>query len=62
MSVVYGVYDLMSRFVRVPVAGTGAADPTDCGLQPSPADADAFRELSRTVAGSEYARELLDAS
>jgi carbonic anhydrase len=62
MEVVYGVYDLLSRYVRVPVAGAAAAGTADAGLEPPPTDADSYRELAQRVASSDYASELLNST
>lgn len=56
--VAYGVYDLVSRRVRVPRAS--AED--DFTLQVPPADLDELNELGRAIAGSEFVTSILDAS
>jgi carbonic anhydrase len=55
---VFGVYDLGTRRVQVPLAGP---DGTGCDvcLADAPADREAFAELDRQVAGSPLIRRLL---
>jgi carbonic anhydrase len=55
--VAFGVYDLVSRRVRVPRAGVEH----DFTLQVPPADLDELNELGRAIAGSEFVASILDA-
>jgi len=55
----YGVYDLGSRLVRLPLAGPGEDLLTDSGLYDPPKDAAGFEELAGRLAGSGRTRWLL---
>lgn len=56
---VYGVYNLATRRVGVPLSGRAGPDGADPGLLVPPRDAEAFRELGQAVAGSDLVRGLL---
>jgi hypothetical protein len=51
LEVAYGVYDLSSRRVGVPLGG--GPDPAGAALIEPPPDAEIFRELGRAVAASD---------
>ncbi len=59
ITVVYGIYDLASRYIRLPYSvGAPAAD--ECGLFAPPRNGDEFRAISRDLAAGKYLRHLLE--
>lgn len=61
-AVLYGSYDLASRFVRLPLAPPGAPVSREIGLFPPPEGVASFRRLAGTVAGSASVARLLAGS
>ena len=59
LGVVFGVYDLVSRRVRLPLSTPDALTPAEIGFLPPPRDAAGFRALSRRLAASAFVRSLL---
>lgn len=59
VTVVYGVYDLASRYIRLPYS-KGDPTPAECGLFAPPRNADEFRMISRDLAAGEFLRHLLE--
>ncbi len=59
ITVVYGVYDLASRYIRLPYS-VGAPAPAECGLFAPPRNGDEFRAISRDLAAGQYLRHLLE--
>jgi carbonic anhydrase len=59
VEVVYGVYDLATRRVDVPLAGRPDPEGADPALLAPPRDAEAFRDLGRAVGESARVRALL---
>jgi carbonic anhydrase len=57
--VLFGTYDLASRYVRLPVAPDGRKTPSGIGLLPAPDDDHEFRRLAATVARSASIAALL---
>lgn len=58
VGVVFGVYDLLSRRVQVPLAGD-LAGMNEVSLMPPPQDLEGFAKLGKQVAGSDVIRALL---
>lgn len=58
LEVVFGVYDLVSRYVRLPIAPSGPNTP-DTGLHYPPADERGFEQLADSVADGAFIRSLL---
>ncbi len=56
--VVFGVYDLASRFVRLPLERSTSSG-ADIGLHDPPRDSRGFEELAQRLAAGEYMRGLL---
>jgi carbonic anhydrase len=59
VEVVYGLYDLATRRVGVPLADRPGPDGVDSALLVPPRDTEAFRELGCAVAGSDQIHALL---
>jgi carbonic anhydrase len=49
LSVVFGAYDLASRFIRLPLSPAGEITEEEKGLFPPPKDEDEFRELAMRI-------------
>lgn len=54
--VVYGVYDLATRYVRLPLTADGAAD---AGLRAPPADSTGLEQQAGQIASGEIVRRIL---
>lgn len=59
VAVAFGVYDLVSRQVRLPLSPPRALTRAEIGLFPPPAGAVAFQHLTRRLARGRLVRELL---
>jgi carbonic anhydrase len=57
--ILFGVYDLASRRVRVPLAAGDGDSATEVVLAEAPTSREAFRQFAGRVAGSNHIRELL---
>lgn len=57
--VVFGAYDLISRYVRLPLSPSSQVTEEEKGLFPPPDDAEDFRQLSRRICSGELVRSLL---
>ncbi len=60
--VLFGTYDLASRYVRLPLAPVGRKTPSGIGLFPAPEGDHALRRLATAVAGSASIAALLHGS
>jgi carbonic anhydrase len=60
LKVAFGVYDLVSRNVRMPLSVTARITEEEKGLFAPPEDADDFRELALRLCGSGLTQELLN--
>lgn len=61
VAVAFGVYDLVSRHVRLPLSPPRALTRAEIGLFPPPAGAAAFQHLARRLARGRLVRDLLGA-
>jgi carbonic anhydrase len=59
LGVVFGAYDLISRYVRLPLSPQDSLTEEEKGLFAPPENAAGFRELSRRVCGGRLIRNLL---
>ncbi|HEX8814821.1 MAG TPA: carbonic anhydrase [Terriglobales bacterium] len=59
LGVVYGAYDLISRYVRLPLSPHDALTEEEKGLFAPPEDAAGFHELSRRICRGKFIRDLL---
>ncbi len=59
LDVVFGTYDLSTRYVRMPLSPPGAITEEEKGLFTPPEDVEGFRQLSRRICGGALVRKLL---
>ena len=59
IDVVFGVYDLDSRLVRLPLAATSPFSTGEMGLFPAPTEPEEFRRLAHSVCGGGHVESLL---
>jgi carbonic anhydrase len=59
LGVVFGAYDLISRYVRLPLSPHDSLTEEEKGLFPPPEDAAGFREFSRKICSGTFIRNLL---
>jgi carbonic anhydrase len=59
LGVVFGAYDLISRYVRLPLSPHDSLTEEEKGLFAPPADAAGFHELSRRICKGEFIRRML---
>lgn len=59
LSVVFGAYDLSSRYIRLPLSPAGEITEEEKGLFPPPKDEDAFRELALRICRGKLIQSLL---
>jgi carbonic anhydrase len=57
--VVFGVYDLISRRIRLPLSTSGQRTDEETGLFSPPENVDEFRELARRICSSKLVRSLV---
>jgi carbonic anhydrase len=60
LGVAFGAYDLLSRYVRLPMSPPGQTTDEELGLFAPPEDIDGFRELSATICRGSLIRSLLE--
>lgn len=61
LGVMYGVYDLVTRYVRLPLSLPGELTDEEKGLFAPPEDVEGFRQLSRRICGGQLVQNLLRA-
>jgi carbonic anhydrase len=59
IGVVFGAYDLVSRYVRLPLSPAGELTEEEKGLFTPPEDVEGFRQLARKICGGAQVRQLL---
>ena len=59
LGVVFGAYDLVTRYVRLPLSPAGELTEEEKGLFTPPEDIEGFRQLSRKICGGSLVRSLL---
>jgi carbonic anhydrase len=59
LNVVFGTYDLISRYVRLPISPCGELTEEEKGLFEPPHDVDGFRELALQTCGGKLVRTLI---
>ena len=59
IDVVFSVYDLDSRYLRLTLAESAPFAPEEMGLFPAPKEIEQFRDLGRAVCGGGYVGRLL---
>jgi carbonic anhydrase len=62
IDVMFSVYDLDSRYLRLPLAASAPFAAQEMGLFPAPKESEEFRNLARTVCGGGYVQKLLGQS
>ncbi|HEY1896414.1 MAG TPA: carbonic anhydrase [Terracidiphilus sp.] len=60
LGVVFGAYDLVSRYVRLPLSRAGELTEEETGLFAPPQDVEGFRQLSRKICGAALVRSVLE--
>jgi carbonic anhydrase len=59
LNVAFGAYDLISRYVRLPLSPPGEITEEEKGLFPPPEDEDGFAELANTICQGKLMQSLL---